>query len=249
HHRKSTNITPGFRSKKFKYERTSKTKEETSPAKPKNGHQKLNKEEEEEYRAGNKCFMCGRTGRFARNCYQNKTVRATNGKPPGIQSSSVRLDLKEIDKQIEEALGDTTQGLSIGMIGMELGPIGETDPEDDSGEESAWDVISFIFTEEGYDGDESTDGKSCPDPQSGSNMNDDDLDSVPELQLVSDTDKSTVSENLNHNSLMIEEESDSPEENEEIVMGPPDDFGLDAYENKVPNGEVRLNILWKEELG
>ncbi|KAG6896224.1 hypothetical protein C0993_008674 [Termitomyces sp. T159_Od127] len=178
----------------------------------------------------------------------NKTVRLSSGKPPGIQSSSGQLDLKEIDRQIEEALGDTMQGLSIGMVGMELGPIEETDLEDDSGEESAWDVISFVFTEEGYDGDKFTNGENCPEPQAVSSMDNEDLDSVPDLQLVSDTDESTVSEVLNNDSLMTEEESDSSEGSEEIVTGPPDDFSLDAYENEVPNGEVRLDILWKEEL-
>ncbi|KAG6882904.1 hypothetical protein C0993_008710, partial [Termitomyces sp. T159_Od127] len=129
------------------------------------------------------------------------------------------------------------QGLSIGMVGMELGPIEETDPEDDSGEESAWDVISFVFTEEGYDGDESTDGENCPDQQAVSSMDNKDLDSVPDLQSVSDMDESTMSEVLDNNSLMTEEASDSSEGSEEIVTGPPDDFGFDAYENEVPNGE------------
>ncbi|KAG6895958.1 hypothetical protein C0993_008935 [Termitomyces sp. T159_Od127] len=170
------------------------------------------------------------------------------GKLPGIQFSIVWLDLKEINQQIEETLGDITQELSIGMIGMGLGPIEETDPEDDSEEESAWDMISFVFTEEGYDGDGSTDGESCPEPQPISNVDEVEHDSVPELQSVFDTDESMVSKVLDDNLLVTGEESDSSEDNEGIVMSLPNDFSLNVHEFEVLNREVRLEILWKEKL-
>ncbi|KAG6884438.1 hypothetical protein C0993_011132 [Termitomyces sp. T159_Od127] len=183
-------------------------------------------------------------------------------KPPGIQAGSVRLDLQKIDKQIKEALGDTTQGLSIGTIG--LGSVME-DPELEhmSGDKSAWDVISFIFSKEGYDGDESTYEGTQPEPQSASEAKDMEGESVPDLQSVSDTEISTVSEKpdtepleepgtpgrgASKSVLGNDDESEAAEDQDEIIMAWPEDFGRDTYDFEVPNGEVRLDILWKEEL-
>ncbi|KAG6883370.1 hypothetical protein C0993_006568, partial [Termitomyces sp. T159_Od127] len=120
-------------------------------------------EEQEEYRAGNKFFTYGGIGHFLRNCARNKMAKSSSGKPPGIQSSSVWLDLREIDQKQEEALKETTQGLSVGFLGMEEQYEEDNDQTESTEEESAWDLISFVFMED---------------------------DSVPDLQSVSDTEES-----------------------------------------------------------
>ncbi|KAG5349432.1 hypothetical protein C0989_003950 [Termitomyces sp. Mn162] len=66
---------------------------------------RLTKEEEEQFQAQDRCFNCGEMSR--------------PGKPPGVKSYSVRLDLREADRLREEVLGQTTEGLSVGMVLIE----------------------------------------------------------------------------------------------------------------------------------
>ncbi|KAG6886823.1 hypothetical protein C0992_002131 [Termitomyces sp. T32_za158] len=105
---------------------------------------RLSKEEEAEYRAQGRCFRCRETGHLARNCPQAHASSSSNpGKPPGLNSYSVNVDLWEAEKLCEEALGGTTKDLFMGLISH-----GEPDPEPDetdlqpllevSGAEAAW---------------------------------------------------------------------------------------------------------------
>ncbi|KAG5350142.1 hypothetical protein C0989_012511, partial [Termitomyces sp. Mn162] len=78
---------------------------------------RLSKEEEAEYRAQDKCFKCGNTGHMSRNCLQGKSASSPNpGKPPGLKSYSVKVDLQGTERLREEALGETTAGVYVGMI-------------------------------------------------------------------------------------------------------------------------------------
>ncbi|KAG6867396.1 hypothetical protein C0993_003300 [Termitomyces sp. T159_Od127] len=175
-----------------------------------------------------------------------------------IQSSNVRLDLQEIDRQIEEALGDTTQGLSIGMISMEASADSEFDPEYSSGEESVWDIISLDFMDE-EKGEELVTYDDFPALQPMSDSDESKCDSLPDLQSVSDSDESNASissegEQSNETPELETDESEDEvgvnnlEQEDDIILGPPEDFGGYVYGEEVPNGEVIMELLWKEEL-
>ena len=63
------------------------------PQKPE-GRKHLTKQEEAEYRAQDKCFNCRQPGHMARNCAKGKLASSSNpGKPPGLKSYSVKVDL------------------------------------------------------------------------------------------------------------------------------------------------------------
>ncbi|KAG6870046.1 hypothetical protein C0995_015565, partial [Termitomyces sp. Mi166 len=113
------NNTPGFVSKKPQWRGAERKSKTGGWKKAKNDESKrmLTKEEEAEYRAQDRCFRCGEVGHMSHNCPQGKTATSSApGKPPGIKSYSVKLDLRDAEQLREEALGDTTEGVYVGMI-------------------------------------------------------------------------------------------------------------------------------------
>ncbi|KAG6806825.1 hypothetical protein H0H92_009929, partial [Tricholoma furcatifolium] len=90
---------------------------------------KLTKEEEAEYRAANKCFNCGRVGHMSRNCPDRTHAKSnTPGKPPGMQSNSIRIDLQEMERLRDEAYGTEDVEMELNAIMFPIGDGGGVTP-------------------------------------------------------------------------------------------------------------------------
>ncbi|KAG6825453.1 hypothetical protein H0H93_000685, partial [Arthromyces matolae] len=108
---RKTNTTPRYTSRRATDHHKSKSDYKQKHSEERKN--KLTREQEDEYRASNKCFNCGEPGHMSRNCPRGRTAKASSsGKPPGLRSYSVRVNLDETERLREEALASTTQGLS-----------------------------------------------------------------------------------------------------------------------------------------
>ncbi|KAG6807382.1 hypothetical protein H0H92_007783 [Tricholoma furcatifolium] len=176
-----TNDPKSGQGKRHKNERTkNEGKKERTP--------KLSPEKMAEYKAENRCFNCGEVGHFGRNCLSNKTAKASGSKPPGLQSNSIRFDLREMEDLRDRALGHSGGDVEINFIGEDV-VIGE--PEfvqgssgnvDDSGANES-DASSIHSS----DLDQVKLFESMVSESSATDIESDD-DSLPDLQPVPDSD-------------------------------------------------------------
>ncbi|KAG6826206.1 hypothetical protein H0H92_000715, partial [Tricholoma furcatifolium] len=81
---------------------------------------KLSPEKVAEYKAENRCFNCGEVGHFGRNCQSGKTAKASGSRPPGIQSNSIRFDIREMEDLRARALGHSDDSLTLNAIGEDV---------------------------------------------------------------------------------------------------------------------------------
>ncbi|KAF5335687.1 hypothetical protein D9611_009565 [Ephemerocybe angulata] len=75
---------------------------------------RLSPDEEAELRAAGKCFSCKEVGHYTRNCPRMNSVRAPNGKPPGLVNHNI--DIPEGSDDENAVLEDMPYGVhAIGM--------------------------------------------------------------------------------------------------------------------------------------
>ncbi|KAG6895193.1 hypothetical protein C0993_009943 [Termitomyces sp. T159_Od127] len=76
---------------------------------------RLSKEEKDELRETNKCFLCKSEGHFARNCPSKSRAKSSNGKPLDLSAYGIRVNLDQVEQQHVASLNEITK-MSIGMI-------------------------------------------------------------------------------------------------------------------------------------
>jgi len=168
---KKTNNTPGYSSGP-RYPKAG-----SSHSKPPHRRQggpstkkvQLSAKEEEDLCAAGKCFKCKEHGHMARNCPTNNSVKSSSsGKPLGLSSFSLGIDLQETERLRYAGLPERS-GLSLGMV-------------DIRGDSNSDDLEYLDPTEEGH--------PSGSDNAALDLFEDDfEFDDLPELMLVSDSDE------------------------------------------------------------
>lgn len=76
----------------------------------------LSKEQKSALRNANKCFLCEQEGHFACNCPIKGRAKSSNGKPPGVSTFGISIDLEQTEQFRQDSVGKITE-LSAGMIG------------------------------------------------------------------------------------------------------------------------------------
>ncbi|KAG6912967.1 hypothetical protein DXG01_010730, partial [Tephrocybe rancida] len=253
---KRTNTTPGGASARGRFNNTYPSTSNNQSYNKGPAKKQLTAEEQAEYKAAGKCFGCGGTGHFSRNCPHGKSAKSSErGKPPGVQSNSIRMDLRETDRLREEALGNTTQSLSVGMMTLDKpNPSDSESWERGVSTEEEFEVshsseieISSMFEEVNTDLDTTdtelsdTDG-SLPDLQSitddGSERDPIEHLHIPEVPLTD----SGILMYPTHDVVQFDDMD------KEIIYGPAQDFGEDVWPAEIADVEEKLMLLWDEEM-
>ena len=91
------------------------------------GAPRLSDKEKAERIAAGQCFVCGGTDHYSRDCPSKRTVKSSNGKPPGASSFNIEPTVEEQDSDDVEVL----EGLPLGSMSFdnEL-PELESDPNE-----------------------------------------------------------------------------------------------------------------------
>ncbi|KAG5633740.1 hypothetical protein H0H81_005604, partial [Sphagnurus paluster] len=273
-----TNTTPGFSSVRGNPSDNRSSGHQNAKAGPSKQRKnddpslrkpRLSKQEEDELRAANKCFICKESGHFSRNCPHAKSAKSSNpGKPPGLSTYSIRPDLKETERLREASLGGTTQGLTVSMMHFfdslyGNGPESSEDEdrsslpdlqsvsdssEEETDTESEVDSLPDLQTvsDSRDDGDNSSEGPDDSDDDSDA-LNEyydafysEDSDDAPEVQ-DSDSD-----DTLAEAQEMVPEPDHNSEDNylEEVVLAPPLDLrALELYSVEVSDIELWMSLL------
>ncbi|KAG6843403.1 hypothetical protein H0H87_004905 [Tephrocybe sp. NHM501043] len=252
---KHTNHTPGFSSMKYKAKTNAYKPQNQLVSRNKVTSQKrpLTEEEKVDYMSAGRCFNCGATGHLSRNCPSRSNTRSgSSGKPPGIQSNSIRVNLRETERLREQALGNTTQELKIGMMTYDV----DSDPEW-TGEESSG-ILNLLTEEFGSSGASSGNEESVTEaqPTELSEL----TSGPPDLQTVSNSSvsesfnseedegvhgPSDVGPSLEFNSITDNRYNDL---HEEFIFSEPMNFGQQSYLIDLENAEEKLVMLWEEEV-
>jgi len=84
---------------------------------------------EEELRAAGKCFRCKEPRHMLHNCLTTNHMKASlsSGKPPGLGSYSIHLNLAETECQYESTLADTTAGMHLNALSFVLEDVRDSD--------------------------------------------------------------------------------------------------------------------------
>ncbi|KAG5334161.1 hypothetical protein C0989_004255 [Termitomyces sp. Mn162] len=243
-----------------------KLKGENPKYKKQNERKQLTKEEETEYHAQNKCFNCGQLGHMSRNCPSGRSASSsTPGKPPGLKSYSVQVDLREMDRLREEALGQTTAGITVGMVTLSTNRndtfiIKGDSPSliehlEENLDNSSADTADRVERE----CDNLPDSMEVLEGGAAQPVEDDDITegpSTPTSDRYSEDEESYMD---SHTNVCLDLELNIDIENpvnvdtiedyyDEVYLTTEQDFGQESYDFVVSNTEERMELVWKEEI-
>ncbi|KAG6895681.1 hypothetical protein C0993_009313 [Termitomyces sp. T159_Od127] len=163
-------------------------------------------------------------------------TKSSSGKPPGLIANNIQIDLQSIEKLWDDALGNTTEELTVGAISFstQADPVQENSRER-SDQDPSWETENDI-------------------PQLGevSDTDDDWMEALFEDDLSIDQIQKKEQSSSPEQSEDGESSSTADTDNEDlttVVMGPLMTFswGEESYDKMIRHPEEKLDLLWKEE--
>ncbi|KAG6886572.1 hypothetical protein C0992_003339, partial [Termitomyces sp. T32_za158] len=204
--RKTNTTTGGASNNHYGGATTQNTKGNSSFNKKPNANQQrpLSKEEREELKAAGKCFICKKDGHFSRNCPDKSRQTSSGHRPPGISANSIRFH-ESVDFEQTEQLRINSLGETTTSLSIGTIKIGKVCEYMD-------DVLWGCVSEKEYDSDG---------------------DTIPDLQLVSDTDS--------------ELERNKAAASDDEVAQMLNDLSINDEPEEVEDGEEKIFLIEMEE--
>ena len=202
----------------------------------------LSVKEEEELCAAGKCFKCKEHGHMARNCPTNNSVKSSSsGKPPGLSSFSLGIDLEETERLRDASLPERS-GLSLGFVNIGGDSDGDDleylDPPEESHPPGSDTLLDLVKDDSEFD--DLLELVPVSDSEDESPSYDDESEISDEQSEWSDSGLSAIDEFIEmENRASAEEDAPVP-----LVLTPSMQFAM--YEGHIPHPSVRLAIIEME---